>query len=92
LTPRGGSGVAAEGGIFERRIGVYRYEQDIVTVIKDILCAVAVMVIHIENRNPFSAIVCKSLCRDGRVVEIAIAGRHPARSVMPRWTAQREDQ
>jgi hypothetical protein len=51
LTPRGGSGVAAEGGIFERRIGVYRYEQDIVTVIKDILCAVAVMVIHIENRN-----------------------------------------
>ena len=30
---------------------MYRYEQDIVTVIKDILCAVAVMVIHIENRN-----------------------------------------
>jgi hypothetical protein len=58
LTPRGCSGAAAEEGY--SNAGSHRYEQDIVTVIKDILCAVAVMVIHIENRNPLSAIVCKA--------------------------------
>ena len=65
-----------------------RHGQDIAAVIKDALCAIAVMHIDIQNRGSAPGFQ-KRLCGDGRVVEKAKSARQIAERVVPRGAAQR---
>src|SRR3546814_2409145 len=74
--------------IIGRRIGMERREEHVAAVPEDILRAVAVMVIHIEDRDARHAAVDGRLRGDSSGVEMAIA----AQIIAPRMMAGREAQ
>jgi len=49
-----------------------------------------VVVVHVEDRDLFTALIKECLGCDGRVVEVAITAHQVAGGVMPRWAAQGE--
>src|SRR3546814_13331698 len=61
--------------IIGRRIGMERREEHVAAVPEDILRAVAVMVIHIEDRDARHAAVAGRLRGDRSGVEMAIAAQ-----------------
>ena len=78
-------------GIGRFRLPMQRTEQHIVAVIENILRAIAVMEIHIENGNPRRTGIAKRLRGNRRIVQEAIAaiesswawwpgGRHSAKA------------
>ena len=64
-----------------------RDRQHIVAMIEDLLGAVAVMGIHVEDRDPVEA-AFKTLGRDRSVVDVAEAARPVRPGVMSGWPAQ----
>src|SRR3546814_8007900 len=71
-----------------RRIGMERREEHVAAVPEDILRAVAVMVIHIEDRDARHAAVDGRLRGDRSGVEMAIA----AQIIAPRMMAGRRSE
>src|ERR1700733_1926251 len=66
-----------------------RREEHVAAAIENILRAVAVMIVDVENRRT-QARIDQPLCRNGDIVEIAIAAEHVRARVMSRRTGQGE--
>ena len=71
-------------------MGMQRGEQDIAPFVKNILRAIAVVVVDVEDGNPSRPAVAQALRRQGGVVEEAIAAEQIARRVMSRRAAERK--
>ena len=69
---------------------VDRREEHIAALVENRLGAVAVMVVDIEDRDLFVALIEEGLSGDGGVVEVAITTHQIAGGMMTRWTAQGE--
>ncbi|MNO65982.1 hypothetical protein D3C76_567600 [compost metagenome] len=69
---------------------VDRGEQHIASLVENRLGAVAVVVIDVEDRDFFVALIEERLGSDGGVVEVAITTHQIAGGVVSRWTAQGE--
>ena len=65
-------------------------EQHIRAVIENILRPVAMVKVDIEDRDARGAMVAQVLCRNGRIVQEAVAAIQVTRSVVPRRAAQRK--
>ncbi len=83
-------GEAQHVRIFLVRVAMQRDEQRIAAVVEDLLRAVTVMVVDIENRDAPGAVIQQLLRGDGRVVEEAIAAEMVRRGMVPRRAAERE--
>ena len=83
-------GMAEEIGIFLHRVGVEVHHQHVAAGIEDLLRAVAVMIIDIEDRDPARAIVAQPLRGDRGVVDEAIAAGEAGAGMVARRPAQRE--
>jgi hypothetical protein len=80
--------VAQEKGIGVFRRAVERAEQHVITPVEDILGAVAVVEVHIENGDPFRAAVEKTLGGNRHVVEEAVAAIEIVMGMVARRPAQ----
>ena len=67
-----------------------RDEQHVGTLIENVLRAVPMVEIDVDDGNPPGATVKQALCRDGGVVEKTVAAKHVPGRVMSRRAAQRE--
>ena len=83
-------GVARKVGEGHVRVAVERGEQHVVTAIEDLLGAVTVMKIHVENRDTALASVQRALGSDGGIIEKAVAAELIHRRVVARRSAQAE--
>ena len=83
-------GVAEEVWILDARIGVQRHEQHVAPRVEDLLRAVAVVVVDVENGDARAALIHQVLRGDGGVVQITVAAHGGGRRVMARRPAQRE--
>ena len=81
--------MAPEVRIIHARIGVDGGEEDVAARPEDILRAIAVMIIDIEDRDP-PAGLGRRLGRDRRIVEVAIAAEIVAPGMMARRATQGE--
>ncbi|CAI8985575.1 hypothetical protein EMIT0P74_80196 [Pseudomonas sp. IT-P74] len=72
------------------RMTVDRGEQHVAALIENRLGAVAVVVVDVEDRDLFVALIEERLGGDGGVVEVAITPHQIAGGVVSRWTAQGE--
>ncbi|MND69235.1 hypothetical protein D3C80_607000 [compost metagenome] len=72
------------------RVAMDRGEQHVAAFVEDRLRAVAMVVIDVEDRDLFVALIEERLSGDGRVVEVAITPHQIAGGVVSRWTAQGE--
>ena len=73
-----------EGCLVHRRVKHRRI------VPKNVLRAVAVVNVPVNNGDPVRSAQARLICRDGGVVEQAKAHRPVARGVMPGWAYERE--
>ncbi len=82
--------IAMTGEVGVRPFGVamQRDEHDIVAVIEDLLSPVAVVIVHIEHRNPRQTGIAKMLGGNGRIVEEAVAPVQRRSGVVPWRTTQ----
>jgi hypothetical protein len=80
-------GIARKVGKGLARIAVQGAVQHIGALVKNILSAVAVVKIHIQNRDPPMTLIAQILSRDGRVIQEAVPSEHIVRRVMPRGSA-----
>ena len=83
-------GEAGEIGVFVLGMAVQRAEQQIAATIEDLLRAVAVVEIDVEDRDACSAAVDERLGRDGGVVEEAVAAVEVVAGMVTGRTAERE--
>jgi len=67
-----------------------RGKEHVVACVEDRLSAIAVVVVHVEDRHLAMALVEKRLGGDGGVVEVAITAHQVAGGVVPRRATQRE--
>src|SRR5690606_14161716 len=63
-------GMAEEMRILDQRIGMQIDHLHVGSRVKDLLRAVAVMIVDVENGDARSALVEKRLCGDGGVVDV----------------------
>src|SRR6266540_2946618 len=68
------------------RVNVKRAIPYVWLCVKDGLGAISVMVVYVQDGDPF-AVFTQYLCSNSRVVQIAVAAKKVRASVMPRWTA-----
>ena len=83
-------GMAPEIGIVHPRIGVDRDEQDVAAGVEDVLGAVAVMIVDVEDRDPPPARGDRGLGGDRGVVEVAIAAEIVGAGMVAGRAAERE--
>src|SRR5690348_18494653 len=84
-------GMAKKIGIFLLRIGMQGDRQHIVALVKDLLRAVAMVIVDIEDGDAPGAGVAERLGGNGRVVEEAIAAVEIGAGVMAGRPAERDD-
>ena len=70
------------------RIAVQRHVLHVVTVVENFLCAIAVVVVHVQHGDLSPGALHDVVCSNGRVVEEAVAAVQVAGGVMPRWATQ----
>ena len=76
--------------IFGTRVAVDAGKEHVGAVIKNRLGAVAVVVIHVQHRNPFQALVAQVLGRQRGVIDKAVTAEIPGPSVVAGWARQRK--
>ena len=81
-------GPAEEVRVVAVRVGVDRDVADVAAAPEDLLAAVAVVVVDVEDRDPLAGRPDDRLGRDRGVVEEAVAAVHRARGVVAGRTAQ----
>src|SRR3546814_1638715 len=72
------------------RVGVDRDRQHVVATVEDLLRAVAMVIVDVEDRDPARAGIAERLRRDCRIVEEAIAAIEIGAGMMARRPAERE--
>ncbi len=77
-------------GIVGRRIGMDRGVEDIAARPENVLRAVAVMIVDIEDRDPIGPGIARRLGGDGGGVEVAIAAEIIGAGMMAGRAAERE--
>ncbi|MNL10451.1 hypothetical protein D3C87_1312500 [compost metagenome] len=82
--------IAEEEREFGFRVAMDRGEQHVAALVENRLGAVAVVVVDVEDRDLFVALIEERLGGDGGVVEVAITAHQIAGGVVSRWTAQGE--
>ena len=83
-------GMAPEERIVGRRIGVDRGEEDVAALVENVLGAVAVMIVDVEDRDRAVPAATRRLGGDRGIVEVAIAAEIIAPGMMAGRAAQGE--
>src|SRR5690606_41284824 len=88
--PRAGySGIAEEVEVSGVGRGMDRDEQDVAAFPEDVLGTVAVVVVHVQQRDPRETAIAQLLRRQRRIVEVAVAAIAAARRMLSGRAAQR---
>ena len=82
--------MAPEEGIIGRRVRMDRGKGDVGAIVEDVLSAVAVVIVHVEDRDS-SAGSGGMLGRDGRIAEVGITAEIVRAGMMSGRAAQGED-
>ena len=80
----------ARRGQVDARVGVERREQHVLAAAEDLLRAVAVVVVHVEDGDPRASFVDQVLRGDGGVVQIAVTAHRCCRRMVAGRPAERE--
>jgi hypothetical protein len=82
------AGKAEEERVLERGVRVERHDEHVTAVVEDLLSAVAVVVVDVDDRDPRTSIGPR-LRGDGRVVQVAVARKGIDGGVMAGWARAR---
>src|SRR5690606_38333774 len=83
-------GMAEEEGIFGHGVAVKVENLHVTAPVEDLLRAIAVMVVDIEDGDPCRALVAEPLRHDGCVVDVAIASHEGVAGMVSGRTAERK--